>query len=86
MSDTIEDPNTIRMSARDAVLAALRVEVEEVERLRAERDKLYDVLLSWDALSAYQFTGSRDAMNALQQCADETQAIFGTNETMEEQK
>lgn len=49
-----------------------------IRELLAERDKLHDVLLSWDALIAYQFTGSRDAMDALHQCAQDTQAVLGS--------
>ncbi len=67
----------------DEYKEAARTWENEADRLRSERDNMHDVLLSWDALIAYQFTGSRDAMSALQQCADETQTILGTNELEE---
>ena len=92
MHDAADEIERLR-AERDEYREAARTWENEAERRSRryeacvdERDKLHDVLLSWDALIAYQFTGSRDAMNALQQCADETQAILGTNEPMEEQK
>lgn len=70
---------------RDEYREAARTWENEAERRSRryeacvdERDKLHDVLLSWDALSAYQFTGSRDAMDALHQCAQDTQAVLGS--------
>lgn len=42
---------------------------DEIERLR-------EALRNWDVLIKYQYTGSREAMSALQACAFETDEIL----------
>ena len=47
----------------------LEAQAKEIERLR-------EALRNWDALIQYQYTGSREAMSALQACAFETDEIL----------
>ena len=42
---------------------------EVIDRLKAQRDELLAILENVDALIRYQYTGSKEAMSALQQVA-----------------
>lgn len=49
-----------------------------VARLRAERAELRALLLRWDALIEHQYTGSREAMSDMMECAQMTaQTLYG---------
>lgn len=49
-----------------------------VARLRAERAELRALLLRWDALIEHQYTGSREAMSDMMECAQMTaKALYG---------
>jgi hypothetical protein len=72
-------------SARDEMKAELAAEreakqcaVDQAETFREERDAMRALLLRWDALIEHQYTGSREAMSDMMECAQMTaQTLYG---------
>ena len=48
----------------------------EILHLRTALAEARDALTHWDALIRFQYSGSREAMSAMQECAFETDAIL----------
>ena len=52
----------------------------EISRLREENARLREALKHWDALIRHQYTGSREAMSDMTECAQETaKLLFGND-------
>lgn len=47
-----------------------------IKELEQQRDELLFVLRDWDGLIEYNYSGKREAMSAMQQCAFDTKAIL----------
>ncbi len=50
----------------------------EIHRLEQQNAELVAALKAWDALIQYNYSGSREAMSAMQQCAFDTKDILDT--------
>lgn len=49
---------------------------ERIATLEQQNAKLVVALKAWDALIQYNYSGSREAMSAMQQCAFDTKDIL----------
>lgn len=50
----------------------------EIDRLRAENDRLREALHEWDGLIRHQYSGSREAMSDMVEAAQNTaQLLYG---------